>query len=463
MNLLIITRPDFFPGEQAAVVSLFRNGLETLHLRKPDASPTELEAFLRSLPDEYLSRIVIHDHFQLALRYPLKGIHLNSRHPQPPAGYTGSVSASCHSLEEVERRKPSCDYLFLSPIYDSISKSGYASAYPPALLAEARERGLIDRKVIALGGVTQERLPRLRALGFGGAALLGDVWMQPEARFLPHFRAMRNAAASPPVILSIAGSDSSAGAGIQADLKTAAALGAYAATAVTAVTAQNTLGVQAVQAVQPDLVRSQIASVMDDLRPAVVKIGMIPTADVARAVADALRTYRPVSVVYDPVMLSTSGRRLMEEETLQTVEAELFPCCTLLTPNLPEAALLCGNLSSPVAPPTDTASMQAAARSLARRYGFSVLVKGGHLAGNEMCDVLCHGDRLLLLSAPKVDSPNLHGTGCTLSSAIASLLAQGCDTETAIRRAKHYMNQAIEAGSHLRIGGGNGPLQHFIK
>lgn len=195
MKLIVITTPRFFEGEAAAITSLFRNGLEILHLRKPGATAEEMERLLRQLPAEYLSRIVTHEQFQLATAWGLKGIHLNGRNPQVPAGYAGHVSRSCHSLEEVRRHKAECGYLFLSPIYDSISKEGYSSAYSLDTLREAQEAGIIDSKVIALGGISLERLPEIASLGFGGAALLGDIWQRKEESLIPRFRLLRQHAA----------------------------------------------------------------------------------------------------------------------------------------------------------------------------------------------------------------------------------------------------------------------------
>lgn len=188
MKLIVITTPQFFEGEAAAIISLFRAGLEILHLRKPGASAAEVENLLRQLPAEYLPRIVTHEHFPLASPWHLKGIHLNGRNPQAPAGYAGHISRSCHSLEEVAKYKPSCSYVFLSPIYDSISKEGYASAFSRENLREARQAGVIDAKVIALGGIDVRRLPEVKALGFGGVALLGDIWNRKGTDFLSHFQ-----------------------------------------------------------------------------------------------------------------------------------------------------------------------------------------------------------------------------------------------------------------------------------
>ena len=266
---------------------------------------------------------------------------------------------------------------------------------------------------------------------------------------------MSQSTSHPPVVLSIAGSDPSGGAGIQADIKTISALGGYAAAAITAITAQNTLGVQGVYPLAPEVLQAQLTSVLDDLHPAAVKIGMVHDSSLVEVIAKSMEHYTPPFVVYDPVMISTSGRRLMTEETIATIEQQLFPRCTLITPNLDEASLLLGQ---PVTTPLEMAD---AGQQLAARYGCQVLVKGGHLSGEEMCDVLCTATSSTSFVAPKSPSRNLHGTGCTLSSAIATLLAHGRPMEQAVTEAKQYVTRAIQAGSALHIGQGNGPLGHF--
>lgn len=470
MKLIVITTPQFFEGEAAAIISLFRAGLEILHLRKPEASVEEVEYLLHQLPKEYMQRIVIHEHFQLASSYNLKGIHLNRRNPYVPAGYTGHISCSCHSLDEVAKRKATCDYLFLSPIYDSISKEGYSSAYSFQELQEAHRSGIIDAQVMALGGICREHFPEIVSLGFGGAVLLGDVWNQPATSVSSHFQELLSQASSnsihplsmrPPIVLSIAGSDCSGGAGIQADIKTISALGGYAASVITAVTAQNTVGVQAVFPLPTDLIHTQIESVMNDLQPDALKIGMVHNAANVHVIAECLQKYRPTLVVYDPVMISTSGHRLMADETIQAIKKELFPLCTLITPNLEEARLL---YESPI---HTVADMQQVAKELSQQYHTSFLIKGGHLEGGEMCDVFYSPSffeeqtACTLYNGLRIKSHNLHGTGCTLSSAIATFLARGNRPDEAIRQAKAYISEAIRLGKDLQIGHGNGPLWHY--
>lgn len=245
------------------------------------------------------------------------------------------------------------------------------------------------------------------------------------------------------IVLTIAGSDTSAGAGIQQDLKTITALGQYGATVITALTAQNTVGVQAVEPVSGKMVARQIRSVMDDLDVRAIKIGMIPTLEVAKAIVEQITSsnnqiaenHSSLNLVWDPVMISTSGTRLMAEECITYLQEHLAPLCTLITPNLPESALFL--------PP----------------YKTNMLIKGGHAAGEEMTDtlILTDGTRHTF-TAKKIDSTNLHGTGCTLSSAIASYLAAGRPLPEAVALAKDYLTEAIRVGKNLHIGHGNGPL-----
>lgn len=251
------------------------------------------------------------------------------------------------------------------------------------------------------------------------------------------------------VCMTIAGSDPSGGAGVQADLKTFTLLGCYGQAAITALTVQNTQGVRQSVAVSEALVFEQIDAVMTDWMPCSVKIGMLPNAAVARAVARALRSYRPRFVVYDPVMVSTSGLPLMLPETLEAVRTELLPCCTLLTPNLPEARVLASD---------ERAEAEVLASRLADVLQLpAVLVKGGHRSG-EPVDVLYDGN-LHTYAAPRIDTPNAHGTGCVLSSVIAAMVAKGQSLPQAVGSAKQFLTHALQHGSEYRTGkGGNGPL-----
>lgn len=260
-----------------------------------------------------------------------------------------------------------------------------------------------------------------------------------------------------PCILSIAGSDCSGGAGIQADLKTISALGGYAATAITAITVQNTTGVRAIHAVPPVYVRGQIEVVMEDIRPDAVKIGMINEVEIVKVIASCLRRYQPRYVVFDPVMVSTSGHKLIEDDAVSALTRELMPLSSLITPNLSEAEVLTGHSINNVE------EMKAAAPDLLKFGCGAVLLKGGHLEGGKMCDVLqiAGEDEPHLFVSDKIESKNTHGTGCTLSSAIATFLTLGYDMPQAVERAKAYVTGGINAGKEVHIGEGHGPLNHF--
>lgn len=201
MKLILLTTPDFFVEEDKILTSLFEEGLDILHLRKPDTEPVYSERLLTLLPQEHHQQIVVHDHFYLKDEFNLRGIHLNLRNPEAPAGYRGHISRSCHTLEELPAAKAECDYVFLSPIYDSISKEEYYSAFEHDALQKACRSGLIDHKVMALGGVTSENMDELRDLGFGGVVVLGDLWNRFDIHstkdykeLLNHFRKLRKAA-----------------------------------------------------------------------------------------------------------------------------------------------------------------------------------------------------------------------------------------------------------------------------
>ncbi len=258
-----------------------------------------------------------------------------------------------------------------------------------------------------------------------------------------------------PRVLTIAGSDSGGGAGIQADLKTFSALGCFGMSAITALTAQNTQGVRAIHAVPPEMLRQQIDAVVDDMGVHAVKVGMLHSAEVVATVADAIDRHQLPHVVLDPVMVATSGAVLIEQPAVQALIAQLFGRVSLVTPNLDEAALLVGR---PLATQED---MERAASDLLAMGAHAVLVKGGHLAGDMVHDLLATRNGLRhWMHAPRIASANTHGTGCTLSSAIAARLALGAGLLDAAESARAYVRGALEHGAAARTGNGSGPLNH---
>jgi hydroxymethylpyrimidine/phosphomethylpyrimidine kinase len=260
-----------------------------------------------------------------------------------------------------------------------------------------------------------------------------------------------------PCVLTIAGSDSSGGAGIQADIKVISATGCYAASVITALTAQNTLGVQAIHDITPDFVQQQLDSVFNDLKIRSVKIGMLHNAKIIAVVSSALQKFKPNYVVLDPVMTSKNGCELIDPHTIPLLREMIFPYVTLITPNLIEAELL---LDIKI---HTSSEQELAAIKLGNQFKVNVLIKGGHLDGQQASDVLYlyESTACYWYHADRIDSKNTHGTGCSLSSAIASYLAKNYSLKDAIDHAKKYLTKAIEFGTTLQIGRGCGPVDHF--
>jgi hydroxymethylpyrimidine/phosphomethylpyrimidine kinase len=261
-----------------------------------------------------------------------------------------------------------------------------------------------------------------------------------------------------PVALTIAGSDSSGGAGIQADLKTFAALGVYGASVITALTAQNTQGVSGIHPVPAEFVTAQIDAVFSDLAIGAVKIGMVAQRATIDAIDAGLARWSPNQLVLDPVMVATSGDRLLAAEAVEALRTKLIPRASLITPNLPEAAAL---LDEPAA--SGETAIESQGRRLLSMGCRAVLIKGGHGQGDESIDYLIDASRTIALAAPRVATQNTHGTGCSLSSAIAAGLAKGDGLEAAVRNAKSWISAAISAADRFSVGEGHGPIHHFHK
>jgi hydroxymethylpyrimidine/phosphomethylpyrimidine kinase len=260
-------------------------------------------------------------------------------------------------------------------------------------------------------------------------------------------------------VLTIAGSDSGGGAGIQADLKTFAAIGCYGMSVITALTAQNTRGVIGIHAVPPDFAVQQIEAVFTDIGADAVKIGMLYSAELIAAVAEALKKHGARKIVLDPVMVAQSGDKLLQGDAVDAIKAHLMPLADVVTPNLPEASVLTGH------PLQNWKDTERAAEILAKHGSRSILIKGGHGAENKSSDLLflAGENRFIRLEAERIATRNNHGTGCTLSSAIAGYLAKGNDIEVAVQKAKAFISRAIAAGAQYQIGHGHGPVHHFFQ
>jgi len=253
-------------------------------------------------------------------------------------------------------------------------------------------------------------------------------------------------------LLSIAGSDPSGGAGIQADLKTFAALDCYGMAAIAALTAQNTQGVVAVESVTAEFLEAQLRAIFDDIAVDAVKIGMLARADLVSVVAQVLEDYQPEIIVLDPVMVATSGDRLLERDAVDVMMDTLIPLASVITPNIPEGEILLRKA---------ILDIEIGAQQLADVLGVDVLLKGGHLKAGKAVDVLVSKDQVHRLESPRIDTANTHGTGCTLSSAVAAYLARGLDMPEACTAAKDYLTGALEYSAALQVGQGHGPVHHF--
>ena len=259
-------------------------------------------------------------------------------------------------------------------------------------------------------------------------------------------------------VLTIAGSDSGGGAGIQADLKTFSAIGCYGMSVITALTAQNTQGVKAIHAVPPAFAVEQIEAVLSDIGADAIKIGMLYSAELIEAVAQELKKHGARKIVLDPVMVAQSGDKLLQDDAIEAIKTHLMPLADVVTPNLPEASVLCGM------PLTQWSDIESAAETLAKYGSRSILIKGGHGDESKSTDLLflAGEGRFVSLAANRIKTNNNHGTGCTLSSAIAAYMAKGKDIEEAVQKAKTFIHHAIAAGAAYKIGHGHGPVHHFF-
>jgi hydroxymethylpyrimidine/phosphomethylpyrimidine kinase len=260
-------------------------------------------------------------------------------------------------------------------------------------------------------------------------------------------------------VLTIAGSDSGGGAGIQADLKTSSAIGCYGMSVITALTAQNTKGVHGIHAIPPAFAVLQIEAVLTDIGADAIKIGMLYSAELIAAVAEALQKHGARKIVLDPVMVAQSGDKLLQDDAIEAIKSHLMPLADVVTPNIPEASVLCGRQLE------RWKDIENAAETLAQHGSQSILIKGGHGDEDKSTDLLflAGENRFISFAAERITTNNNHGTGCTLSSAIASYMAQGEDIESAVQKAKTFMNRAIAAGADYKIGHGHGPVHHFFQ
>ena len=460
-------------------------GVTMVQLREKECSTAEFVALARELKTALQPLgipLIINDRIDVALAVDADGVHIGqSDMPYETArallGKEKIIGLSVETMEEVVAANAlDVDYIGISPVYATPTKTDTFTPFGLEGIEEVMR--LSHHRCVAIGGMNRGTIGEVIARGVEGVAVVSAIVAAESPREAseelaaiirdncPVFPVNSEDNKQLPIVnrplnkvLTIAGSDSGGGAGIQADIKSISANGCFATSAITAITAQNTLGVNAVEGLSVDIVEGQIDAVLSDIGADSVKVGMLHSAEVVHCVARMLRKYDVTNIVLDPVMVSTSGHKLIEDSAIEVLRTELIPMTRVITPNIPEAEILLGeSIGAQDDLPT-------AARRLSDKYGVSVLLKAGHLKNDELIDVFYNRetDELVELSAYRVDTRNTHGTGCTLSSAFAAQLAKGLSLTEAARAAKAYINAAIIHGANLIIGHGHGPVHHFYK
>lgn len=412
---------------------------------------------VRALTARYGVPLIINDNIEIALACGADGVHvgqedLEAGEVRKRLGPGKILGVTAKTVEQAKRaQEQGADYLGSGAVFGSVTKKDARpmSMEQLRLIAES-----VRIPVVAIGGIHRGNADSLAGSKIAGIAVVSGIFAEPDigAAVRELKRSMDIVAgAARKKVLTIAGSDCSGGAGIQADLKTMSALGVYGMSVITALTAQNTTGVYGIQDVTPEFVENQMTCVFEDIRPEAVKIGMVSQKEIIRVIAKKLEEYRASKIVLDPVMVSTSGSRLLAADAMEELAARLLPLATVMTPNIPEAELLSGMKIH------SEQEMEQAAAVISERYHGAVLVKGGHQVSTAN-DVLYRDGSVTWFCGKRIDNPNTHGTGCTLSSAIACGLAEGKSIEESVQKAKAYLSGALSSG--LNLGKGSGPLDH---
>ena len=469
LSLYLVTDRPLSRGRDMAwiVREAAAGGVTMVQLREKDCSTSEFVALARELKaalQPFGIPLIINDRVDVALAVDADGVHIGqSDMPYETArallGRDKIIGLSVETMDEVIAANAlDVDYIGISPVYATPTKTDTLTPFGLEGVDEVMH--LSRHRCVAIGGMNRDTIGEVIARGAEGVAVVSAIVAAASPREASAELAaiIKKKRPSPPAtVLTIAGSDSGGGAGIQADIKSISANGCFATSAITAITAQNTLGVNAVEGLSIDIIEGQIDAVLSDIGADSVKIGMLHSVEVVRCVARMLRKYAITNVVLDPVMVSTSGHKLIEDSAIEVLKSELMPMVRVITPNIPEAEILLGE------PISEQDDLPYAARRLAEMYGVSVLLKAGHLVGDELIDIFYNHEtcEMVELSARRIDTLNTHGTGCTLSSALAAQLAKGLSLTEAARIAKTYINNAIIHGAHQNIGHGHGPVAHF--
>ena len=466
LQVYAVTTRCYLQGKSLyeAVKEAIAGGATFIQLREKDG-PTisktallEEIAHIKTLCHKHDVPFVIDDDVALAMETDVDGVHvgqedMNCQDVRKLIGPHKILGVSAQSVEQaIAAEKQGADYLGVGAVFPTNSKDD-AQDVSRQMLIDICEA--VSIPVIAIGGITHDNVRALKGTGIVGVAVISEIFKASDITKATQTlsQAVHKMLGDMPTALTIAGSDSSGGAGIQADLKTMITNHVYGMSAITALTAQNTLGVKSVMNVTPDFLRDELDAIFTDIYPEAVKIGMVSERALIHVIKERLIYYQAKHIVLDPVMVATSGAKLISDDAMNVLQEELIPLAEVITPNIPEAEILSGLSIS------NAQEMEAAAQAIYERYHTAVLLKGGH-AINDANDLLYDGD-IVWFKGKRINNPNTHGTGCTLSSAIAAHLAKGETLTSAIAKAKQYLSDALAA--QLDLGHGSGPLNHDFK
>ena len=482
LSLYLVTDRGLAGGRDISwiVREAVAGGVTMVQLREKDCSTAEFVTLAKELKAALQPLgvpLIINDRIDVALAVDADGVHIGqSDMPYKTArallGKNKIIGLSVETMEEVIAANAlDVDYIGISPVYATPTKTDTLTPFGLEGIEQVMQ--LSRHRCVAIGGMNRDTIGEVIARGVEGVAVVSAIVAAESPRAasaelanivernkINNTRIIQHSVfkiQNYPRVLTIAGSDSGGGAGIQADIKSISANGCFATSAITAITAQNTLGVNAVEGLPIGIIEEQIDAVLSDIGADSIKIGMLHSAKVVQCVARMLRKYEITNVVLDPVMVSTSGHKLIEDSAIEVLKSELIPLVRIITPNIPEAEILLGEAIS------KQGDLPNAARRLAELYDVSVWLKAGHLVDDELIDIFYNREtnETIELSARRIDTHNTHGTGCTLSSALAAQLAKGLSLTEAARAAKLYINQAIIHGANQSIGHGHGPVNHF--
>lgn len=442
------------------VESVILGGVTMIQVREKSLLDTDFEIIARSIQQvtqKYMIPIIVNDNIEVAKSIDAAGVHIGQNDQEiievrKRLGPDKIIGVSVQTLEQaLKAEREGADYLGVGAVFQTQTKSDATLVTLDVLKSICHS---VSIPVVAIGGINEKNIHELYGTGLAGVSVISALFGSDDPQKASEYLRSKTSQLkfqSPKKILTIAGSDCSGGAGVQADLKTIEAHGMYGMTVITALTAQNTLGVEGVFESTPEFVKAQLDAIYSDMPPDAIKIGMVSNPEIIKVISEFLQNYPTPYVILDPVMVSTSGSKLISEDALDVLIHHLMPYADCITPNLEEAEVLCGFHIQ------DETDMMKAAKVISQKIKTTLLIKGGHLKTTSN-DLLFTETHYKWFTGNRIKTENTHGTGCTLSSAIACHLAATGDLEISIARAKSYVTDTLSIG--LDIGKGNGPLWH---